>query len=1003
MRSHRGYKSMVFTTFGQIKLINMRILLLTVVTLSCSLVFAQSPFQAAYDQAPLVPHGLLESIAWNNTRMVHLSNEDASCTGLPRAYGIMGLHDQGQNYFRENGRLVAELSGISVEQQKNDAAAQILAYARAFHLLMAEKTGGAELANEGIVLREVLYALSEIPDSGMVNLFARDAQVYGILQFMCDPAKAQQFGFPLANFTLRQVFGENNYAVLSSKKITLGTEGIEGDKHVRYDAPLLKSIDYGPALWNPAATCNFSSRQGVAISAITIHTVQGTYAGCISWFQNCAASVSAHYVIRSSDGQVTQMVNEADKAWHVGSENPYTIGYEHEGYVNNPSWYTPAMYQASADLSRDIVNSGYGINPLRTFDGPATSGTNLLGGCIKIKGHQHYANQTHVDPGINWDWEHYYRLINNPPNVITLTASSGTLYDTGGPSGNYPDDQRQLWLIQPPTALNITLEFTSFNLENNWDYLYIYDGDSLDDPLIGVYTGTTSPGTVFSTGNSLLLEFRSDCSTTAAGWVANYTETTADATPPLTVVQASAQWYTDDFSIDITDSDAQSGVAEGYYLVASKSSVALDWSSDGSYGFTHESFEDGASNWWPVTGTYSPVSGAFEFTDELEQNSNTYMALDQNSAQRYLFEWDQTITSSSTNQRAGMHFFCDNPNLPNRGNSYFVYLRENDDKVQIYSVDNDVFTLQQDFPFTVNQGQTYNVKTTYNPLDGTIRVYIDNVFTTEWQDISPLASGAFISLRTGGCAARFDNVRVYQSRGTQVAIAAGFGELCPIESESAQPSALIRSLALDNAGNWSLASSESYLLDFTAPVVEFVNDGTGVSDIDTFWSATFEANWSTYDLHSDIAYYEAAIGSLPNLADVYPWTVQGTSNVLSTLLTNPIYNQMYYLSIRAYNNAGLSDQFMSDGQRFMGFLELEGQSELLDCILYPNPAADVLFVQGISSETHLELYDASGKLCRKEVLYSGSESISLHGLAQGTYSVLLRRGSAFVLKKLVVQ
>jgi len=53
-----------------------------------------------------------------------------------------------------------------------------------------------------------------------------------------------------------------------------------------------KSIDYPPALTD-LTTCNFSSRNGTPISAVTIHTVQGSYAGCISWFKNCSANVSA--------------------------------------------------------------------------------------------------------------------------------------------------------------------------------------------------------------------------------------------------------------------------------------------------------------------------------------------------------------------------------------------------------------------------------------------------------------------------------------------------------------------------------------------------------------------------------------------------------------------------------------------------------------------------------------------------------------------------------------
>ena len=47
------------------------------------------------------------------------------------------------------------------------------------------------------------------------------------------------------------------------------------------------------------------------------------------------------------------MVRETDKAWHVGNCNPYTIGLEHEAYGNIYSYFTPAMYEASADLTRD--------------------------------------------------------------------------------------------------------------------------------------------------------------------------------------------------------------------------------------------------------------------------------------------------------------------------------------------------------------------------------------------------------------------------------------------------------------------------------------------------------------------------------------------------------------------------------------------------------------------------------------------------------------------------
>lgn len=492
----------------------------------------QVDFQPAYTQNNLVPSGILEAVAWTNTHMVHLDSQVPACSGVPQPYGIMGLHEDGANYFNKTGKLVENLSGISILAQKQNPQNQIMAYAITFNQLMNSELANGGNANDPSLIRGVLYNMSEIPDSGIVNHLARDMQVYSILRFMNSQEKSQQYGFNASHYNLPILFGATNYAVLSSSKINIGATQISAENKAVYTLSAEKSVQYGPAIWNPAPTCNFSSRNGVAISAITIHTIQGSYAGAISWSQNCASNVSFHYVIRSSDGQVTQMVLEEDKGWHVGSENPYTIGYEHEGYVDDASWYTTEMYQSSADLSRDVINSGYGIPPLRTYYGPSSLVSDVLGACTKIKGHQHYPNQTHVDPGINWDWELYYRLINNNPTINTITSNGGSFYDTGGASSNYQDDERELWLFQPLNSSSVTLDFTSFNTELDYDYLFIYDGDNLDSNLIGVYSGTNSPGVITSSGSSLLVEFRSDCGVTTPGWEVAYTSTLLGVTNP---------------------------------------------------------------------------------------------------------------------------------------------------------------------------------------------------------------------------------------------------------------------------------------------------------------------------------------------------------------------------------------------------------------------------------------------------------------------------------------
>ena len=499
-------------------------------------------FENAYIQFPTVPRGVLEAVAFTSTHFNHLTHtadEAGSCIGMPKAYGVMGLILDGKQYFNNNLEKISILSGYSVQQILDDPEINILAYAKAYANLDNEfkkNKKNARLINR---MASVLISMSELPTESQTQKFAMNTQLYGVFIFMNNTNYQTLYNFPNPNLNLEIFFGDN-YKILSANAITISSNEIK-DKNgnefrIGNNNPDVQSPDYPPALWDAAPSCNHSNGRTTSISAVTIHDVEGSYAGCISWFNNCAAGVSAHYVIRSSDGQITQMVYEVDKAWHVGTENPYTIGIEHEGYSSQTGWYTIAMYTASAALCVDIVGSGYGINPKRVAWWPWANTTNynvssIPGSCAKIKGHQHYPNQSHTDPGPNWDWNYYYKLINPNPTVINYTTSSGTIYDSGGASGNYLNDERSVWTIAPSAATSVTLTFNSFNVENTWDYLYIYNGSSVNSPLIGYYTGTNSPGTIISTGGSLTLEFRSDCATTAVGWNATWTSNATSNIP----------------------------------------------------------------------------------------------------------------------------------------------------------------------------------------------------------------------------------------------------------------------------------------------------------------------------------------------------------------------------------------------------------------------------------------------------------------------------------------
>ena len=902
--------------------------------------FAQNPMQnnpyqqemnLAYQQYPNVPRGMLEAVSYKMTRFAHLDNNTPeSCLELPRVYTVMGLTENGKGYFRSNLQRVAQLSGFSVAQIKSSPQISILAYAAAYSQLLQNMGIAPNDINEH---DRIIAELSEIPlDHDPVNQFAMDARLFDIFR------NFKNSSAPLAPaVNLETIFGVNNLKVLSSTNIDILDAGVTAN-NVRYNAQF-RTSEYGPAIWNPTPSCNYSSRGGTAISAVVIHTTQGTYGGAISWAKNCSSNISFHYIVRSSDGQITQMLLEAKKGWHARTANPYTIGIEHEGYVNNPSsWYTNAMYNSSAALVRDITQSGYGILPTRTYFGPGTTGTSVtLGSCVKIKGHQHYPAQSHNDPGPGWNWKKYYLLINNATTPTTTTAATGNYYDTGGANGNYSNDERTLYLIQPTGASTVTINFQSFDLENNWDYMFVYDGATTSAPLLATLTGSTLPAPITSTGGSLLIEFRSDCATPMAGWALSWTSNGSggngngnggngngngtDVIPPTSTVSTPNTWGTADFTASFTDADntGGSGLKERYYQVIYYNGT--EWRANDGNGFFKDNF-DAAINgdWAQQVGTWSINSNHLEQTDETQSNSNLYALLDQNTHNRYLYNWTARIEGSGTNRRAGLHFMSDDGSFTNRKNSYFVYFRADNNKVQIYEVTNDVFALVHEVPFTINANQWYDWKITYDKTTGKISVWIDDNYVTDWTDATPITSGDYISLRGGNCRYLVDNFNIYHDRTATETITVGAGVTNDLRFQNPSPNIFagkIKSIVIDNQNNISAIGAKNINVDWTAPSdVTSLNDGTA-ADINTTASNTqLAANWSaSADPHSSVVRYWYAVGTSPGATDVLGWTDNWFNTDVTISGLNLTVGTTYYISVKAEDGAGLLSNIVStDGQ-----------------------------------------------------------------------------------------
>lgn len=162
----------------------------------------------------------------------------------------------------------------------------------------------------------------------------------------------------------------------------------------------VRSPDYPPAEWQQASTSNYTVSDRPAaypLDYVIIHVTQETYTKTIGIFQNPRKAVSAHYLVRSADGHVAQCVREADVAWHAGNwdYNTRSIGIEHEGWVDEPAYFTDALYEQSARLTATVCER-YGIPKDRAH----------------IIGHYEVPGTDHTDPGPHWDWSRYIRMVN---------------------------------------------------------------------------------------------------------------------------------------------------------------------------------------------------------------------------------------------------------------------------------------------------------------------------------------------------------------------------------------------------------------------------------------------------------------------------------------------------------------------------------------------------------------------------------------------------------------
>ncbi len=292
-------------------------------------------------------------------------------------------------------------------------------------------------------------------------------------------------------------------------------------------------VSYGPyTITGSVGTQNICLPDG----CYSINMVPGSYPGEISWSLSNGVSGNGNYgnqsnVFTIGAGFIITMNDSWGDGWNGGSitlsnnlggsYGPYTIS----GATGTQSLYclpdgcysinvNPGSYpgEMSWSLSNGVSGNGYYGNQSDVF-------TIGAGSCGPVSGCMNPASANYNPLATIDDGSCYFAVPQTGSNSIT--ECTGSLYDNGGPTANYANGSNGYTVLYPSAGNSMQLTGTHA-CENNYDYLYIYDGVGITGTLLyssaGTGSGTVNIGTITSLSGPLTVRFTSDGSVSYAGF-----------------------------------------------------------------------------------------------------------------------------------------------------------------------------------------------------------------------------------------------------------------------------------------------------------------------------------------------------------------------------------------------------------------------------------------------------------------------------------------------------
>ncbi len=256
------------------------------------------------------------------------------------SYGMMGLIES--NNIKQI-TLAESLTNLSADDIKNQAKANIRAAAALLAYYQKGKPKSDDLADWFEATRDLTGLTNEEMKTSLATSF------YNVIK---NGSKTVSLWREIIQIDAKPIVIPEYKSVSEKKNERVGNVTQAG-------------TDYPTAI-NRMTTCNYATgRNGYGIDYYFVHYMAtGTYAGAISWFSDCTRTTpsSANYCIRNSDGEISQVVRESDRAYAQGVTgfpqwNGAGISTEHEVLATNLAmWDSEPMLVAAANLAIDVCN-----------------------------------------------------------------------------------------------------------------------------------------------------------------------------------------------------------------------------------------------------------------------------------------------------------------------------------------------------------------------------------------------------------------------------------------------------------------------------------------------------------------------------------------------------------------------------------------------------------------------------------------------------------------------